>query len=65
MSEIIIAKTSGFCFGVNRAVETVNNLLSQGKKVCTLGEIIHNSYVINDFEKKGLKIVIDMNEYSL
>ena len=43
MSEIIVAKTSGFCFGVNRAVEAVNDLLNQGKKVCTLGEIIHNS----------------------
>ena len=62
MSEITIAKTSGFCFGVNRAVETVNNLLSQGKKVCTLGEIIHNSYVINDFEKKGVKVINSPSE---
>lgn len=57
MSKITIAKTSGFCFGVNRAVETVNNLLKEGKKVCTLGEIIHNPYVINDFEKRGVKVV--------
>lgn len=57
MSKIIVAKTSGFCFGVNRAVEAVNNLLNQGKKVCTLGEIIHNSYVVNDFEKRGVKVV--------
>ena len=62
MSEITIAKTAGFCFGVNRAVETVNNLLSQGKKVCTLGEIIHNSYVINDFEKKGVKVINSPSE---
>lgn len=62
MSEIIIAKTSGFCFGVNRAVETVNNLLSQGKKVCTLGEIIHNSYVISDFERKGVKVINSPSE---
>ena len=57
MCEITIAKTSGFCFGVNRAVETVNNLLEKGKKVCTLGEIIHNPYVIEDFEKRGVKVV--------
>lgn len=58
MSEITVGKTSGFCFGVNRAVETVNNLLSEGKKVCTLGEIIHNPYVISEFEKRGV-IVVD------
>ena len=62
MSEIVIAKTSGFCFGVNRAVETVNNLLKEGKKVCTLGEIIHNPHVIKDFEKKGVKIVSSPSE---
>ena len=52
MSEITIAKTSGFCFGVNRAVEAVNNLLKEGKKVCTLGEIIHNPLVIDEFRNK-------------
>ncbi len=62
MSKITIAKTSGFCFGVNRAVEAVNNLLNQGKKVCTLGEIIHNSYVVNDFEKRGVKVVHSPSE---
>ncbi|MDO4199529.1 MAG: 4-hydroxy-3-methylbut-2-enyl diphosphate reductase [Clostridia bacterium] len=62
MSEITVAKTSGFCFGVNRAVETVNNLLKEGKKVCTLGEIIHNPHVINDFEKRGVKVVNSPSE---
>lgn len=62
MSKIMVAKTSGFCFGVNRAVETVNKLLSEGKKVCTLGEIIHNPYVINDFEKRGVKVVNSPSE---
>ena len=62
MSEITVAKTSGFCFGVNRAVETVNQLLKEGKKVCTLGEIIHNPYVVNDFKKRGVKVVNSPSE---
>ena len=62
MGKVTIAKTSGFCFGVNRAVETVNNLLNQDKKVCTLGEIIHNPHVINDFEKRGVKVVNSPSE---
>lgn len=53
---IRIAKTAGFCFGVNRAVTLVNNLLEQGQKVATLGPIIHNTKVVQDFERRGVKI---------
>ena len=55
--EIKIAKTSGFCFGVNRAVNIVDDLLSKGQKVCTLGPIIHNPQVVADFNKRGVQIV--------
>ena len=34
---ITVAKTAGFCFGVDRAVKMVEALLDAGKKVCTLG----------------------------
>ena len=43
---IRVAKTAGFCFGVNRAVETVYDLLKQGARVCTLGPIIHNPQLV-------------------
>ena len=33
--EIRLAKTAGFCFGVNRAVELTYNLLNEGHKVAT------------------------------
>ncbi len=55
--KVLVAKTAGFCFGVNRAVETVKNLLSQGKRVATLGPIIHNPQVVSDFERQGVTIV--------
>lgn len=55
--KIRIAKTSGFCFGVNRAVEIVDNLLKDGKKVCTLGPIIHNSVVTKNFKERGAAVV--------
>ena len=54
---IKIAKTAGFCFGVNRAVETVLELTRQGKKVCTLGPIIHNNQLVQELEKKGVRII--------
>ena len=40
--EIRLAKTAGFCFGVNRAVELTYGLLNEGHKVATLGPLIHN-----------------------
>ncbi len=57
MTEIILAKTAGFCFGVDRAVKLINDLLLDGKQVATLGPIIHNPQVIEDFEKRGVRIV--------
>lgn len=57
MSVIKLAKTSGFCYGVNRAIETVYELLRQGKRVCTLGPIIHNSQMVDELAAKGVRIV--------
>ncbi len=54
---IEVAKTAGFCFGVDRAVSTLYNLVESGKKVCTFGPIIHNPSVIDDLEKKGVHII--------
>ncbi len=57
MSDIILASTAGFCFGVNRAVEMVEQLLSEGKRVATLGPIIHNPQLVSDLEKRGVRTV--------
>lgn len=54
--ELILAKSAGFCFGVNRAIETVYNELNKGS-VYSLGPIIHNKQVINDLENKGSTII--------
>ncbi|MDO4363600.1 MAG: bifunctional 4-hydroxy-3-methylbut-2-enyl diphosphate reductase/30S ribosomal protein S1 [Clostridia bacterium] len=60
--EIILAKTAGFCFGVDRAVNLVYELVNEGKKVCTLGPIIHNAQLVADLENKGVKIIDDISE---
>ena len=51
--QIIRAKTAGFCFGVDRAVKLTYDLLAQGRKVATLGPLIHNAQVVADLEEKG------------
>ena len=54
---IRVAKTAGFCFGVNRAVETVYKLLDDDKTVCTLGPIIHNPQLVEELGRKGVRII--------
>ncbi len=60
--EVNTAKTSGFCFGVNRAVNIVKKLLNEDQKVCTLGPIIHNPQVIENFSQRGTKIISHPSE---
>lgn len=62
MQEIKLAKTAGFCFGVNRAVDLVYSMLGEGKTVYTLGPIIHNPQVVADLEKRGVVIVEEIGE---
>jgi 4-hydroxy-3-methylbut-2-enyl diphosphate reductase len=58
--EIIVAKNSGFCYGVRRALQTAKNTRRRrAGRVLTLGEIIHNPRVIADLEKQGLRSVED------
>ncbi len=52
---IKIAKTAGFCYGVKRAVDEAYKLSDGDRKYATLGELIHNSFVVSDLEKKGIK----------
>ena len=58
--EVILAKHSGFCTGVKRAVDTVMSLKPENTYV--LGEIIHNADVVKAIEKKGLKTVERLDE---
>ena len=59
--EVVVAKTAGFCFGVKRAVDKVYESIKSGKKIYTLGPIIHNNEVVKDLESKGV-ITLDEND---
>ena len=52
--EIIKAKTAGFCFGVDRAVKLTTELAQSGRKVATLGPLIHNPQCVAELEKLGV-----------
>ena len=54
---IHVAESAGFCFGVNRAVELVEQAAASGKKVCTLGPIIHNRHAVSRFREMGVEVI--------
>ncbi len=52
-----VAEKAGFCFGVSRAVRIAQEGIDSGKKIATLGPIIHNSAVVDSFNKQGARII--------
>ena len=50
-----VAKSAGFCFGVERAVEMVEQAVREGKQAVTLGPIIHNRHVVDRFASMGVR----------
>lgn len=59
--EIILAKSAGFCFGVQRAVDMAYEQAVH-REVYTFGPIIHNEEVIEDLKSKGVNIIEDLDE---
>ncbi len=61
--EVIVAKSAGFCFGVERAVNKVYQQIEKGQKpIYTYGPIIHNEEVVKDLRDKGVKVICSEEE---
>ena len=62
--KVITAKTAGFCFGVERAVNTVYEQIEahKGEAIYTYGPIIHNEEVIKDLRSHGVEVLNDEEE---
>ncbi len=58
--EIKIARHSGICFGVKRALNLTQQALKTDKKVYSLGDLIHNPRVVNQLSRRGLKNISDI-----
>ena len=52
-----IDKKSGFCFGVQNAVEIAEKALNRGEKVFCLGPIVHNDKEMERLSSMGLATV--------
>lgn len=55
--KVTIDPDSGFCFGVNRAIQTAEAELAAGNKVYCLGEMVHNQVQMDKLKSKGLKVI--------
>lgn len=61
--EIIVAKNSGLCYGVKRALNLAKETRHERNgKVLTLGDLIHNPQVIVDLKKQGIHSIENLNE---
>ena len=59
---ITIAENAGFCYGVMRAIKMADDAIKRHKKIYSLGPIIHNPQVVEEYEKKGLKVLESLDD---
>ncbi|MDP6907490.1 MAG: 4-hydroxy-3-methylbut-2-enyl diphosphate reductase [Candidatus Marinimicrobia bacterium] len=60
--KIILAKSSGYCFGVRDAVNAAYDVSKEHGEVYMLGDIVHNESVVQDLEKEGVKVVESLKD---
>ena len=55
--DVTIDTKSGFCFGVEYAIEIAEEILQQDGELYCLGDIVHNDMEVKRLEDMGLKII--------
>ena len=54
--KVVLAKNSGACYGVRRALKMADDAALLPGEVCTLGALIHNPTVVNNLASKGVRV---------
>ena len=57
-----LPKEIGFCFGVKRALKLVLNEIRRSGKIYTLGDLIHNSQVVENLKRKGIESIENLSQ---
>lgn len=60
--KIVVADSSGFCFGVKRAIDLAEDIAGKSKEVYTFGPLIHNPQEVLRLEKENIKVVEDYSK---
>ena len=59
MNDVILAGSAGFCYGVKRAVELAERTAREAGQCWMLGDLIHNTHVVEDLANKGVRKTAD------
>src|SRR3990172_2199277 len=62
ITDIRIAKRTGFCYGVREAIDKAKGAGAAGKVTHPLGQVVHNEGVVNDLQALGIRTVETLDD---
>ena len=62
VTDIRIAKRTGFCYGVREAIDKAKEASAAGKATHTLGQVVHNEGVVRDLQALGIRTVDTLDD---
>jgi len=62
VEQVIVARRTGFCYGVREAIDYAKLAAAQGKQTHTLGQVVHNEGVISQLERQGILTVETLDQ---
>jgi (E)-4-hydroxy-3-methyl-but-2-enyl pyrophosphate reductase len=62
VEQVLIARRTGFCYGVREAIDYARLAAAEGKPTHTLGQVVHNEGVIRQLEDQGIRTVDSLDE---
>lgn len=57
VEQVLIARRTGFCYGVREAIDYARLAAAEGKRTHTLGQVVHNEGVIQQLQQAGIRTV--------
>ena len=60
--QVFLPQEIGFCFGVERALKLVLDEIKRSGKTYTLGDLIHNSQVVENLKRKGIESIENLSQ---
>src|SRR5918992_4624083 len=62
VQQVVIARRTGFCYGVREAIDHAKLAASEGKVTHTLGQVVHNEGVVADLKAQGIRTVDSLDD---
>jgi 4-hydroxy-3-methylbut-2-enyl diphosphate reductase len=62
VDQVVIARRTGFCYGVREAIDYAKLAAAEGKLTHTLGQVVHNEGVIEELKAQGIRTVAELDD---